>query len=123
MARIRDKIGTVDCPFCGMKACRVSSNVKGNLYYLCNKSDDSKKDCGIVQPNLAGFQKFMRDHATITDKNHPDYLRHVDANEWLYYDQQKPTAKKVASKKTEPKKPAEKETEQPEEKQTGAGFF
>ena len=119
MARIRDKIGEVDCPFCKMKACRVSSNVKGNLYYLCNKSDDSKKDCGIVQPNLAGFQKWMKTNAVITHPTHPDYLRHVDQNEWLYHEQQKaPAAPKVENKKNKPQ--AENETKG---EKAGVGFF
>lgn len=53
-----DTIGKVPCAFCSTPA-PVRKNAKAKLYYVCN-------GCGIVQPNMPGFQEWILDHATIT---------------------------------------------------------
>ncbi len=53
-----DTIGKVPCAFCAQPA-PVRKNSKGKLYYVCS-------GCGIVQPNMPGFQEWILEKATIT---------------------------------------------------------
>lgn len=52
-----ETIGTVKCPFCRADGF-VRKNVKGKLYYLCERD-------GIVQPNGEAFQNWMLENCRI----------------------------------------------------------
>lgn len=54
----RDDIGSVCCAFCQGTA-PVRKNAKSKLYYVCS-------GCGIVQPNMPGFQEWILSNARIT---------------------------------------------------------
>lgn len=58
-----ETIGSVPCAFCGCKS-PVRKNAKQKLYYVC--PGDGDRACGIVQPNMPGFQEWILEKATIT---------------------------------------------------------
>lgn len=59
-----ETIGSVQCPFCAGDNRPVRKNANKKLYFVC-------PSCGIVQPNMPGFQEWILAHAKINGAEQP----------------------------------------------------